>query len=59
MVASPAVAAGRSAPVAHPSVLPRRDEVMKVRHVPGHRDRGTRQKRSSSASILALQQPVM
>src|SRR5450759_1939875 len=38
MAGSPVVAAGRPTPVVHPSVLPRRDEVMKVRHPGGSHD---------------------
>src|SRR5450830_1475769 len=38
MAGSPIVAAGRPTPVVHPSVLPRRDEVMKVRHPGGSHD---------------------
>src|SRR5450759_2291264 len=42
MAGSPIVVAPRSTPLANTSVLSERDEVMKVRHLPGHLVQGTR-----------------
>jgi len=50
---APILISGLSATPTKLGVASVHDEVMKIRHVPEHRDEGTQQHRFSSGSILA------